>query len=379
MKIGFDAKRFFFNETGLGNYSRNLIRGLIENYSRHKYYLYSPVIKTENSQKRKKEFENKTTIVEPKTIFNKTFSSFWRSFFIKKDIRINNLDIYHGLSHELPFSIKNTNVKRIVTIHDVIFKKYPSFYGFIDRKVYDLKWKFACKNSDIIIAISESTKKDILKYYSVPEKKIEVVYQSADPIFYKKNTSAVLKSISQKYSLPKKFIIYVGSLNERKNILNALKAIALIKNEKIPLVLVGRGKKYKEILVKEIEKLNIENLVLFFQNVPTEDLPSFYQLASMSIYPSIYEGFGIPVIESLACKTPVILSKVSSLQEAAGPGGCYCDVENPAKIADAILKLNKSGAYRNNLIEKGFRYVQKFTRKNSAKSLMKVYDKCMKL
>lgn len=372
MKIGFDAKRLFNNFTGLGNYSRSLVTNLQKIAPKNHYFLYSPKA-------------NEKT--ETKSFFNSSFqiksssNLLWREKGIIKNLEEDQIDIFHGLSHEIPLGIQKTKIKTVVTIHDLIFKIYPNTYNFFDTKIYDFKFKYSCQKADKIIAISESTKKDIIKFYNINPSKIEVIYQACNPLFYTlQNDEAVQKIITQ-YKLPQEFLLYVGSVIERKNLLNIVKAHEQLPEKlKIPLVIVGKGKEYKEKVKEYIRSKNIQNNFIWIDNlVDNSHLQALYQQAKIFIYPSVYEGFGIPVVESLLSKTPVITSNTSSLPEAAGPNSFCINPTNHKEIAEKIEQILSNDTLAQKMIDKGYEYALKnFNGEEPAKQLLKVYENLLK-
>jgi glycosyltransferase involved in cell wall biosynthesis len=369
LHIGFDAKRLFNNFTGLGNYSRSLIDGLNTYYPDNTYYLFSPKFK--NNSDTKPFFDNRYKIIKPNT----KLKNIWRSITCTKQIKQINLDIFHGLSHELPIGIKKTGVKSIVTMHDLIHKTYPKDFKLIDRFIYNLKTNYACKNADKIIAVSESTKNDIIKLYNIDTNKIEVVYQSCHPNFKTQLPEKEIAKIIKKYNIPENFILYVGSIIERKNLLSIVKAIKKLGDKvNTPLIVIGKGNKYKQKVEKYIEENNLQKKIIFTTNISYADLPAIYQKAKIFIYPSKYEGFGIPIIEALWSRTPVITSNISSLPEAAGDGACYCDPYNYNSIADCILKIINDNNYSNNLVELGLQHVKRFDNHINAEKLISIYN-----
>jgi glycosyltransferase involved in cell wall biosynthesis len=369
-KIGFDAKRLFNNYTGLGNYSRTLVKNLATYYPEHSYFLFSPSLKDneETHNFLNSPFYN---VCSPKH----GPKAYWRSIGVKKALKKYQIQLYHGLSHEIPLGIQKTGIKSVVTIHDLVFKKYPELYQPIDRRIYDLKFSYACKHADKIIAISESTKQDIIKYYETPPEKIEVIYQSCHERFMQEKSEKILDQISQKYQLPQNFLFYVGSIIERKNLLGIVKAIQQLPSDlKLPLVVVGKGMAYKSVVQKYIVKNGMEKWVKFVE-VDPEDLPAFYQKASIFIYPSIYEGFGIPVLEALFSQTPVITSNVSSLPEAGGPHSCLIDPNKPEEIAHGIQTILTDEDLRKKMIQKSFEYAQMFQGDKLTAQLLNLYQK----
>ncbi|HEY1871708.1 MAG TPA: glycosyltransferase family 1 protein, partial [Chitinophagaceae bacterium] len=207
MNIGFDAKRAFHNQTGLGHYSRTLIHSLAKYFPAHEYFLFNPKPSSLFQFNQKNIHE-----VLPHGFPSTTFTSAWRSSWVKKDLKKLNIDLYHGLSHEIPVGIDQTQIKSIVTIHDLIHERYPEQYNPVDVKIYNKKFRYACKHADKVITISEQTKNDILDFYKTPAEKIVVTYQSCNPAFGELLTEAQKKIVQLKYDLPAKFFLYVGSI-----------------------------------------------------------------------------------------------------------------------------------------------------------------------
>jgi glycosyltransferase involved in cell wall biosynthesis len=378
MNIGFDAKRAFQNSTGLGHYSRTLVTSLAAFYPEHHYYLFAPKItatfKTDS-------FSNIQT-VSPKRFPALQFKSLWRSKWVKKDLLKNHIDIYHGLSHEIPVGIRKTNIKSVVTIHDLIFERYPGQYNIIDRLIYRKKFKYACKYTNAIIAISEQTKQDIIEFYGIPEEKITVCYQSCNPAFATTVTENDKIAIRECYNLPEEFYLYVGSIIERKNLLLICKALKQM-NWSIPLVVIGNGGAYKEKVKLYIAENNLQDKVIFLSEQPeaiasaafqsAADFPAIYQMATAMIYPSTFEGFGIPVLEALCSRLPVITSNVSCLPETAGDAALYINPDDEKEMAAAMFAIANDALLRKNLIQKGVMQAQKFTVEKCAAAVMNVY------
>ena len=178
MKIGFDAKRAYHNHTGLGHYSRTLIRSLSEYYPEHQYYLFNPAASSVFKFQSGNIHE-----IKPTSLLDRMFPSAWRSSRVKTDLLKYEIGLYHGLSHEIPLGIQRTNIKSVVTIHDLIHERFPEQYNAVDVKIYNRKFRNACENANKIIAISEQTRNDIIQYYNIPSSKIEVCYQSCNPSF----------------------------------------------------------------------------------------------------------------------------------------------------------------------------------------------------
>ncbi len=362
MKIAFDAKRFFQNRSGLGNYSRDLVRMLSDFYPENQYLLLN-----------EKETDLGAEIAERKFV---SFVPLAGSFLVRQRTmglaeQEQKAEVFHGLSGELPWHWNKQPIKKIVTIHDLIFVRFPQYYSFFDRKIHFWKFKKACLAADQIIAISEQTKQDIVEFLKIPAAKISVVYQGCHQAFKIKYSREHLEEIRKKYELPARFILNVGTIEKRKNTLNILKAI---KGTDIPLVIVGRKTKYFKKIQTFSKKNKLSNQLYFPENVPMEDLACLYQLADIFVYPSFFEGFGIPVIEALFSGTATITSNISSLPEAGGPAALYVHPQNPEDLKSKILFLWNNPAERKRREEIGLEYVKKFEDRAVSENLRTVYQ-----
>src|SRR5574344_3099307 len=333
MNIGFDAKRAFNNRRGLGNYSRDTIRILSEQVPENRYFLFTPHANgslfgppTEHCK-----------VVLPTSCVDKTFPAWWRTARICSDIAQQKIDVFHGLSHELPLGIEKLNVRKIVTMHDLIFMKFPALYPLIERYLYKKKNVHSCRIADTVIAISEQTKRDLIELAGVPEDKIAVVYQGCNGIFQNKVEAVVKERIREKYCLPQTFMLQVGAIEKRKNQEVILQAMHVGKID-CPLVLVGAATAYLDDLQKLIVRYGLGNRAFVLSDVPTQDLPALYQSAALFLYPSLFEGFGIPILEALWSGIPVIAATGSCLEESGGPYSRYVAPHDAPQWAEEILK-----------------------------------------
>ncbi|MBV5311777.1 MAG: glycosyltransferase family 4 protein [Prolixibacteraceae bacterium] len=368
MKIGFDAKRAFNNSAGLGNFSRNSINALALQFPTDKYFLFTP----ENKKLLYTAPDNSTEI-KPDSLLWKALKNVWRSFKITRIAKEEKLDVYHGLSHELPLGIEKTGVKLVVTIHDLIYLRHPEYYPTIDRKIYDRKFRHACKVADRIHAISEQTKQDLMKYFWVSEERIAVIYQSINPVFFGQVEIARKQELRKKYQLPIKFILSVGTVEPRKNLLGLLEGMILSESF-VPLVVVGKLTDYQYKVQKFIEADLNRLQVFFLSQIQDDELAVIYQMAEVMVYPSHYEGFGLPVAEAQASGCPVITSNTSSLPEAGGDAALYVDPENPEEIGKALKTLLADQALKATLIAKGKLNAQRFTAESFATQLKQLYN-----
>lgn len=339
LKIGFDAKRLFLNKSGLGNYSRWLVNGLTNQFPENEYHLY-----TTNISDVQKDFIGETTKIHlPPNLFK----GFWRSKGIKKDLLKDGVEVYHGLSNELPVGIETTGIKTVVTIHDLIFKIHPEYYNPIDRAIYDRKFKSACERADKIVAISEHTKRSIVDFYKVPVEKIEVIYLDSSEQFYKPADAEKIAEVKQKYGLANPFFLNVGAIGGRKNQLRLVEAFIEIAGKvEHELLLVGKSGKDCEAIQALLTKYSLKNRVKHLEFVNDQDLFHLYHASYAMVYPSLYEGFGIPIIESYRSGKPVLTSKGSSLEEILGSGGLLCDPKSVTDMASKLLELTNSKTYQ---------------------------------
>ncbi len=372
IKVAFDAKRFFQNATGLGNYSRTLLINLNKyNPFLFKLFLFSPISSENSSSLSKNHLFN---IINPP--WYRHF--FWRIFGVPKDCEKYLIHIYHGLSNELPVEmVKNPKIKWVVTIHDIAFLYYKMDYSFFDRFIHFQKIKYSCQKADVIIAVSEYTKTDICKNFNLPPEKVAVVYQTVNDIFKKTYTNDEFQHVVNLYHLPNQYFLSVGSITARKNLLSALKAWKGIPTEyQLPFLIIGKPnrKYFKEIKAELNLFKEIYSDKIIFKNVTNEHLPIIYQNAEIFIYPSYFEGFGIPVLEALYSGIPVITSNSTSLPEVGGPGAYLVDPAKHDEIKAGILFFMQHKEQREDAVNKGFEHLKKFDTHVVTDKLVLVYQ-----
>lgn len=367
MRIGFDAKRAFTNSAGLGNFSRNTLNALAQQYPEGQQFLFSP------SANHSLFSPKNATVIHPQGLWWKTFPNAWRSIKIGREAEDLKLDIFHGLSHELPLGIEYSDIKTVVTIHDLIYMRYPAYFKKIDRVIYDRKFRYACQVATKIHAISEQTKYDLISYYNTPEEKIEVIYQSINPLFFKEVDEVQKKSVRLKYHLPERFLLTVGTVEARKNLLGLLEGM-LFSRIDMPLVVVGKSTDYRKKVQQLIDSRPRELKVFFLTGVNDTELQALYQSAEAMIYPSFFEGFGLPIVEAQASGCPVITSNISSMPEAGGNAAIYVDPEKPEEIGRVMETLLNSSSIAGKLIEKGIENAQLYIPEQYAWQLIKLYN-----
>lgn len=372
MIIGYDAKRIVCNRTGLGSYARTLINDLSEVITPDiKLNLYAPD-KGDSALRSQVRESAGVRFVYPRRSLSGLQKAWWRMHSMVDDLCADGVKLYHGLSGELPIGIKKAGIKTVVTIHDIIFMRHPEWYNWPDTKIYAWKFRKTCAEADRIIAISECTKRDIMLYGGVTPEKIDVIYQSCGSRYKMREGEKKMHEVHTGYMLPERYIVNVGTIEERKNVLLAVKALRMLP-EDISLVIVGKATSYTEKVKAYIRVNALESRVKILHNVPNEDLPAIYQMAEACVYPSRYEGFGVPVIEAIQSGLPVVACTGSCLEEAGGNGTIYVDPDDVYAMADAIKQVVKGAPGREERIAASRQYITRFEGNNVAQQVMNVY------
>jgi glycosyltransferase involved in cell wall biosynthesis len=219
--------------------------------------------------------------------------------------------------------------------------------------------------------VKKQKERDIEEHYFIPENKIKVIYQSCDELYYRELSDEHIRSVETKHQLPQHYLLYVGTIEERKNLLTVVKALKQVKE--IPLLVVGNKKSYFNKVMDFITVNKLKNRVVFLENVENTDLPVIYRNAEIFIFPSLFEGFGIPIIEALTSKTPVITTQGGCFPEAGGPDTIYINPMDENDLAEKINDLLGSETLRGQMAKKGFEYARKFHPENITKQLMSLY------
>ena len=301
--------------------------------------------------------------------------SIWRSSLIYKQIQKDNIGIYYGISNEIPFGITRLNTTKVVIIHDLIFIRYPELYPSLDVFFYKKKTEYACKFSDYIIAASEQTKQDIMNFYHIPGNKITVIYPGSDPMFYSDN----IADAGEYFKTERKYIISIGAITPRKNLLRTVQAFNLVKDRyDLDLVVIGTavglGREYLEEINGYIEKNGLSGRVHFLGNVPYKYVPGLCRNAQLMVYPSQFEGFGMPIVEGFFSRIPVITSKGGCFPEAGGDGAIYVNPDEIGEIAAWIEKLMDSASLRDDLVKKGLRHAERFRRERIESDIIDFHE-----
>lgn len=373
MIIGFDAKRIVRNGTGLGNYCRTLINDMIRCNDGRQLLLYAPDKGRDALRNQIVESES-CRFVYPKKNRGKIYKSLWRTKKVVKQLVEDKVDVYHGLSGELPLGLNENGIKSVVTIHDLIFLRHPEYYRWLDRKIYTWKFHKTLKQADHIIAISECTKRDILEFGDFNPDKISVIYQSCNPRFSESPSQHDIENTTDRYKLPERYLLSVGTIEERKNLMLAVKALSLLPDD-IHLVAVGRQTRYADRVRREAAKRGLSHRLHLLSGVTDNELNVIYKKAELFVYPSRYEGFGIPIIEAVFSELPVVACSGSCLEEAGGPHCLYVGPNDVEGMASAVIQIINNKEEREERIKASVQYVQKFRGTDVALQVFEVYDK----
>lgn len=371
MLIGFDAKKIVSNLTGIGNYSRGLVNLLSADGS-DKCVLFAPDKGKEKCLAGLALNENVEFVYSGSS--SGLVKNYWRNFSMVNDIRRSGVEIFHGLSNELPFGISKAGCKTVVTIHDLIFLRYPKTYDFLSRKILEVKTRYACRVADRIIAVSEQTKRDIVEFYGVAPEKIDVLYQGCHAEFKRRAGAEEMTEVRRIYDLPERYMVSVGTIEERKNHKTVVEAMSKLQDD-VPLIIVSKHTHLQKKIEEQIARLGLGNKVRIINGVPFKHLPALYQGSELAIYLSYFEGFGIPVLEGITSGVPVIAATGSCLEEAGGKGAVYCSPFDSDEVAAAMHTLLISPEKRGELIAEGKKHIENFTDEVLGGNIRAFYEK----
>ena len=357
MRIGIDARELARSKhSGKGNYVYNLIRSLIKVDQGNQYVLYT---KEDFNIELPPNFSKKV-VARPSVLWH-------RGVIAQK--KKDEVDLFLApTSFIIPAYSDNT----VMVIHDLV-----SFLGITRHQA---KAKFtekrtlpkALRRTKKIVAVSENTKKDLIKTFDVPEEKIKVIYNSDSPHFKEIKDLATIRKVLKKYKLPERFLLFVGKLEPRKNLVNLLKAYSHMESPPPLVVVGGKGWNYKDIF-KTVNDLNLGQRVIFTEGINNSDLIYLYNAAEFLVFPSLYEGFGLPALEAMMCGCPVVTSKVASLPEVCGPAALYVNPENLEEMERIMEKVLRNYEMREHMRSAGLKQANKFSQEKLGMSFVKLF------
>lgn len=372
LTVAFDAKRLVKNRTGLGNYSRYVIEAL-KLFAPNIACLLSSASAGDPTLYQQLIGQNVQLITGEKDHLP-LYEARWRNSLARKPLLARGAQLFHGLSNELPANIAAWGIPSVLTMHDLIYELYPQFYPRLDALLYHVKYKRSCRLASRIVAVSQCTKRDIIARYGIAEEKITVIYQGCAELFKQTVTPEQLAQAQHALHLPPRYLLSVGSIEERKNAGLIVEALPKLDNQEIPLLLAGRTTAYTHRILQRAKALRVAHRVRVLGSVPTPLLPALYQAADLFIYPSLYEGFGIPILEALHCGVPVIGATGSCLEEAGGPHSRYCNPHDANSLATHINQILAHEELRRTMVAEGKRWAQHFSQSTMAQQLATLYS-----
>lgn len=371
MRIAIDCSPLAKKITGIGTYTYHLVKALCEIDAENAYFLLAHR-RFEMDFALPSNFE----IVPPKREYGK--STPFLLFEAPRIIRERGIELFHGTNFLIPPRIA---CKSISTVHDLSSIVLSKQHSLLHRISHGLFLESSLRHADKLIAVSEFTEGEILRLFPQYSHKIAVIHEAASPVFQKITDSHEIFELRQKFGLPDRFALFVGTLEPRKNVARLIEAFSEVSDRIGDLKLViagGKGWLYDEIFAT-VQKLHLENRIIFPGYIPFGSLPALYSSAEFFCYPSLYEGFGLPVLEAMACGTPVLTSMRSSMSEVAGDAALMADPEDVGSIADGFLKLATDKTLRNNLAEKGLRRAEDFSWRKCAIKTLDIYQELIRL
>ncbi len=370
MNISIDGRAaFWYRGTGIGTYTYQLIYSLIKKYDKNHYNIYAPYESKEDIY-----INNKNS----KIIFsNNNYSGyFWNDISTPPKYLNEKTNIYH-IPHNGIGMLSNKSTPTIITLHDIIPYKMPETVSDSYLRIFHKYIDTIIDNADGIITVSQYSKNDIATQFNYPKEKIFVTHLSNEEIYYPIDSSLCKNFIHRKYKIGDNFILYVGGFSPRKNITGLIEAfsnyINLSKDRNLKLVIAGKKGLSYSIYKKKVEDLKIENKVIFTGYIPVNHMPIFYNACEVFVYPSFYEGFGLPPIEAMACGTPVIASSLTSIPEIIGDAAYYINPHSIDEITSSLTKVLNNQDLKRNLIKKGLKKSSEYSWNKTAKETLDAY------
>jgi glycosyltransferase involved in cell wall biosynthesis len=366
MRIAIDARLSYYVQAGITQYTLNLIRTLAAIDQQDEYLVF---------QRRP---DQRVIVSQPNfrrvSLWSPTHHPLEQYLLGIELLFQRKIDVVHFTDFIPPFYYSGPTV---ITVHDLAFLLYPHYltrgsaryYGLIDRAV---------RHATHIIAVSEATKRDLVRLTGAPEKKITVIYEAAEPIYYPIHDQAVLTRIHEKYHLPEQFVLYVGTIEPRKNLPTLIRAFRALIDQyraEADLAIVGKQGWLYDDVYGLVDELGLKDRVHFMGRVPTADLPHLYNASQMLVLPSYYEGFGLPPLEAMACGVPVIVSDTPALAEVVADAGLRVATEDDEGFTVAMWRLLTDDTLRADMIEKGLKRSESFAWKRAAQATLEVYQR----
>lgn len=371
MRIAIDG-RAVGKKVGLGTYTSNLVRGLVSLGREVEYFLYL----TKDSTSQLDSRINKRTAWG--SLENHTIGDFWEHFVLPYELRNQSMGVYHGTNGRLP--LLKLETRYVLTVHDLIPTIFPDSCTRTFRFYMDKVTRVSARRADIVIVPSRSTKRDVVSLLGLSHEKVRVVYEGVNERFRVLKKKTCLGNLENKYGVRKGFILFVGRLEPRKNVLGLLSSFKLLMDQEhfdSQLVLVGGKTWIHEQITDSVQKKGLNGKVVFIHDADNEELPQLYNAASVFVLPSLYEGFGLPLLEAMACGIPVVASNVSSIPEVTGEAAAFVDPLDSQSITNGLKAVLLDADFREKLIQKGLERSRNFSWEKTARKTLRIYEECL--
>ena len=369
MRICIDASPAVHHRAGLGRYAQELTSALLAADTDNEYVAFYHSPEDAQIDPPLDRIPHLTSRLDTKPW---RFAALLGQFLhISQDRMFPGIDLFHATDHLLP---RLTQVKTVFTLHDLIFRLYPEMHKPLNRWFLTLVMPRFLRAADAVIAVSEHTKRDAVRFYGLDEAKIHVIYEGVNPRFRPAPPEATA-GVRHAYTLPENFILSLGTIEPRKNLTLLLEAYRILRDRgsDLRLVIVGKKGWLYEGFFRRLRELGLEDKITFTGFVPDADLPAIYSAADLFVFPSLYEGFGLPVLEAMACGAPVVTSNSSSLPEVAGDAALLVDPTSVGDLAEAMNALMQNEDLQRTLKTKGPRQAAKFSWNKAARETLAVY------
>ncbi|MFZ3073452.1 MAG: glycosyltransferase family 1 protein [Thermodesulfobacteriota bacterium] len=371
MRIGINALYLLPGRVGGTEiYIRNLVRELVKRDLENEYVIF---VNRESAGVFNGIAPSAEIVDCPVRASSRPLRILYEQFILPFQAKRRRLDILFSAGMAAPFICP---VPSIVVVYDLQHVNQPENFPFLYRFFLNAIVYLSAKTSDAVVVISGRVKEDVVKHYGIPHERVHVVYIGMDPDFFSRVDSEKILAIRKKYSLPERFIFYPASSLPHKNHKRLLDALKILKDagEDVKLLLTGARDYGCGEIEKKIKELGLEKDVIFLGWLPCEDIPAIYSASEALVYPSLHEGFGMPIVEAMAAGTPVVCSGIEPLGEVASDAALFVDPYDPKKIADAVMTVLNHGAARENLIKKGLKRAKEFTWKKTAENTLKIFE-----
>lgn len=375
MRIGIDARMYRTEFTGIGRYVYELIRHLSRLDEKNDYVLFMNQPEFDQFTPPNKRFE--------KVLVNARHYSLAEQLRYLRILRWAKLDLMHFTHFNAPIFYRRPSV---VTIHDLTLSFFPGkkMNSWFYRMAYNMVLRSACRQASTLIAVSENTKADLAELLRVSPSKVEVIYEGVGEEFGPRGDREFQQWVGKKYGITKDYLLYTGVWRGHKNLVNLIKAFALLREGSegfdLQLVITGEEDPYYPEIKRTVKELALEHHVVYTGMVPEKELIALYQCAKAYVFPSLYEGFGLPPLEAMRCGTPVLASKSSCIPEICGDSNAlYFDPYDPEDMANVIRRVLLDESLYNDLRECGLRHSLKFSWEKMAEETLKVYQRTLGL